>query len=162
VKTLHSGELARLANVNVETLRFYERQGLLTKPPQRASGYREYPPEAVGLVCFVKRAQTLGFSLREIKELLALREVPRATCGQVQNLARRKIEQIDVKINDLRAMRAALAKLLKRCTGTALIAQCPIIESLAAEPKHESKPRLDAGKREENRNGNSRKTDCCG
>jgi Hg(II)-responsive transcriptional regulator len=137
---LRSGELARLANVNVETLRFYERRGLLSKPPQRASGYREYPPEAVGLVCFVKRAQTLGFSLREIKELLALREVPRATCGDVQGLAMRKIEEIDAKIGDLRAMRAALTKLLKGCTGTAPIAQCPIIESLADEPKHKREP----------------------
>jgi Hg(II)-responsive transcriptional regulator len=161
VKTLHSGELARLANVNVETLRFYERQGLLSKPPQRASRYREYPPEAVGLVCFVKRAQALGFSLREIKELLALREVQRATCGQVQVLARRKIEEIDAKISDLRAMRAALTKLLNGCTGTAPIAQCPIIESLADEPKHEGKPRLDAGNRQEKRNGNGRKRDCC-
>src|SRR5216683_4313275 len=131
MKALRSGELARLARVNIETLRFYERQGLLPKPPQRTSGYREYPPEAVGLVRFIKRAQLLGFSLREIKELLALREVPRATCGEVVVLARRKIEEIDTKIEDLRAVRAALMKLLKGCTGTAPIAQCPIIEALA-------------------------------
>src|SRR5260370_42587738 len=111
--SLRSGELARRANVNVETLRFYERQGLLPKPPQRASGYREYSTEAVGLVQFIKRAQVLGFSLREVKELLALQEVPRATCGDVVVLAQHKIEEIDAKISDLRAMRAALTKLLK-------------------------------------------------
>lgn len=65
--TLRSGEVARLANVNVETLRFYERQGLLPRPPQRASGYREYPPEAVSRVRFIQRAKELGFMLNEVK-----------------------------------------------------------------------------------------------
>jgi Hg(II)-responsive transcriptional regulator len=132
---LRTGDLARLANVNVETLRFYERQGLLPVPPRRASGYREYPPEAVELVRFIRRAQELGFTLREIKELLALREVPRATCGDVVVLARRKVAEIDAKINDLSAMRAALVRLLQGCSGTAPIAQCPIIESLAGTGK---------------------------
>ncbi len=131
--SIRSGELARRAGVGVETLRFYERQGLLPKPPQRASGYRDYPPQAVSLVRFVKRAQALGFSLREVKELLALREVPRATCGDVVALARHKVEEIDAKVADLRAMRAALTGLLKGCTGTAPIARCPIIESLTGE-----------------------------
>jgi Hg(II)-responsive transcriptional regulator len=162
MQTLRSGELARRANVNVETLRFYERQGLLSKPPQRASGYREYPPEAVDLVQFIKRAQALGFSLREIKELLALREVPRATCGDVVVLARRKIEGIDSTISDLRAMRAALTALLKECTGTAPIAQCPIIESLVDEAKPKEKSRLCTGKVKEKRNGKRREPNCCG
>lgn len=153
--SLRSGELARRANVNVETLRFYERQGLLPKPPQRASGYRAYPLEAVGLVRFVKRAQALGFSLREIKELLALREVPRATCGDVVVLARRKVEEIDAKISDLRAMRAALTDLLKGCTGTAPITRCPIIESLTEEDetKRKQRPRSRKTERAEG--------DCC-
>ena len=149
--SLRSGELARRANVNVETLRFYERQGLLPKPPQRASGYREYPLEAVSLVRFVKRAQALGFSLREIRELLALREVPRATCGDVVVLARRKVEEIDAKISDLRAMRAALTKLLKECPGSAPIPQCPIIESLAGRGNKAKKRPLTKG--EEDNNG---------
>ncbi len=131
--SLRTAELARQAGVGVETLRFYERRGLLPVPPRRASGYRDYPPSAVGLVHFVKRAQALGFSLREIKELLTLREVARATCGDVVALARRKVEEIDAKLADLGAMRAALAGLLKGCTGTAPIARCPIIESLTRE-----------------------------
>jgi Hg(II)-responsive transcriptional regulator len=159
MKTLQSGELARLANVNVETLRFYERQGLLPKPPQRASGYREYPPEAVGLVQFIKRAQALGFSLREIRELLDLRQVPRATCGDVAVLAHAKIDEIDTKIVDLRAMRAALSKLLKECKGTAPIAECPIIESLVVEPK--SMAKAPTGRREEEHDGQRRKPHCC-
>jgi Hg(II)-responsive transcriptional regulator len=153
--SLRSGELARRANVNVETLRFYERQGLLPKPPQRASGYRAYPLEAVGLVRFVKRAQALGFSLREIKELLALRDVPRATCGDVVVLARRKVEEIDAKISDLRAMRAALTASLKECTGTAPITRCPIIESLTEENEAKSKQRPPSRKAEK------AEGDCC-
>jgi len=159
---LRTGELARLAGVNVETLRFYERQGLLPPPPRRASDYREYPPEAAGLVRFIKRAQLLGFSLRQIKELLALREVPRASCGDVMVLAQNKIEEIDAKISDLRAMRSALAGLLKGCSGTAPIAECPIIESLMNEPKSKRKSRLRIRKVEEKLNGNRRKSNCCG
>jgi MerR family mercuric resistance operon transcriptional regulator len=154
---LRTGELARLAEVKIDTLRFYERQGLLPVPPRRASGYRAYPPESVELVRFIRRAQELSFTLREIRELLALREVPRATCGDVVVLARRKVEEIDAKISDLRAMRAALADLLGGCTGTAPIAQCPIIESLAggAKPKRKSR-RLARAAEEQGHNG-----DCC-
>ena len=128
---LKSGALAREAKVSVETLRFYERRGLLPSPPRRPSGYREYPPDAVDLVRFVQRAQALGFSLQEIRALLAQRGVPRATCGDVVTLAIRKVEQIDGKLCDLRSMRPALNGLLKDCTGTAPITRCPIIESLA-------------------------------
>ena len=105
--------------------------------------------------------QELGFSLREIKELLALREVPRATCGDVVVLARRKIEEIDTKINDLRAVRAALRKLLKGCTGTAPIAQCPIIEALADEANRKKSSRP-AGKTKEQSDGKRCKPKCCG
>lgn len=154
--SLRTGELARRAGVNVETLRFYERKGLLPVPPRRASGYREHPPEAVDLVRFIKRAQELGFSLREIKELLGLRNVPRATCGDVVVLARRKIEAIDAKISDLRAMRAALTKLLKNCPGTGPIAQCPIIESLEGTRKAHHQQRTRGKRGEGDDHG-----DCC-
>jgi DNA-binding transcriptional MerR regulator len=81
VPSLTTGELANWAGVNVETLRFYERKGLLPRPPRRASGYREYPLECVRLIRFIKRAQELGFSLREIRELLDLRVQPGVTCA---------------------------------------------------------------------------------
>ena len=142
---LRTGELASRAGVKIDTLRFYERRGLLPVPPRRASGYREYPAEAVELVRFVRRAQELGFTLREIKELLALRRVPRATCGDVVVLARRKVEEIEAKVRDLRAMRTALANLLKGCTGDAPVAQCPIIESLASGAESKGKPRPAGG-----------------
>jgi Hg(II)-responsive transcriptional regulator len=126
------GELAQEAGVNAETLRFYERRGLLPSPPRRPSGYRQYPSETVDLVRFIQRAQDLGFSLQEIKELLTLRKVARATCGDVVALARRKVEQINSKLRDLRSMRTVLTKLLADCTATAPITRCPIIESLAS------------------------------
>lgn len=149
--SLRTGDLARQAGVNVETLRFYEREGLLAKPPQRSSGYREYPPEAVDLVLFIQRAKQLGFSLKEVKELLALREVPRATCGDVVVIAERKVADIDAKISDLRAMRSALTKLLKECPGTPPITQCPIIESLAGGERRAKKAKL--SRDEEKNNG---------
>jgi|SRR5579875_408700 len=133
VPPLRIGQLARLANVNVQTLRFYERKGLLPKPPRGPSGYREYTAEAVSLVKFIKRAQELGFSLREIKELLTLRKVPRATCGDVAIVAQRKIAEIEEKINDLQAMQTALSQLLAECKGVSPITQCPIIEALAGK-----------------------------
>lgn len=130
--SLLRGQLAQEAGVNVETLRFYERRGLLPSPPRRPSGYREYPPEAVDLVRFIQRAQSLGFSLQEIRELLTLREVPRATCGDVVRLAEHKVAEIESKIHSLKSMKSALRKLLKDCTGRAPTTRCPIIESLAA------------------------------
>src|SRR6266704_573222 len=95
---LRTAQVARQAGVNIETLRFYERQGILAEPPRRASGYREYPPETVSRVQFIKRAQELGFSLREIKELLDLTTVPRAKSGRVRQLAQAKVAEIDHKI----------------------------------------------------------------
>ena len=138
--SLLRGQLAQEAGVNVETLRFYERRGLLPSPPRRPSGYREYPPESVDLVRFVQRAQVLGFSLQEIKELMKTREVPRATCGDVVELAERKVQEIESKIRSLQSMKAALRKLLKDCTGNAPITRCPIIESLASSPGEPARP----------------------
>lgn len=120
--SLRTAQVARLAGVNVETLRFYEREGILPEPPRRASGYREYPHETVGRVRFVKRAQELGFSLKEIKELLDLTTVPRAKSGRVRQLAQAKLVEIEHKIQDLEAMKKTLTS-------------CPIIESLSSCPK---------------------------
>jgi MerR family copper efflux transcriptional regulator len=133
VPPLRIGQLARLAKVSVQTLRFYERKGLLSPPPRRPSGYREYPLETVETVRFIHRAQELGFTLREIKELLDLQKVPRSTCGDVVAVAQRKIQEIKEKISDLRAMQTALSKLLTQCKGDAPILQCPIITALAGK-----------------------------
>ena len=109
METLRIGEVAGRAGVNVQTLRFYERRGLLPEPPRRASGYREYAPESVRRVRFIKRAQELGFTLAEVEELLRLREDPRIPCREVRATAETKIADIEEKMRRLRAMRAALA-----------------------------------------------------
>ena len=128
--SLRTGEVARRAGVNVETLRFYEREGILAEPPRRMSGYREYPPETVDLIRFVKRAQELGFSLKESRELLDLRKVPRRASKNVRRLVQEKVGEIDHKIRDLEAMRQALGDLLCACEDRGTASDCPIIESL--------------------------------
>ena len=130
MKGLRTSEVARRAAVNLETIRFYERQGLLPAPPRAASGYRAFPAEAVSRVRFVKRAQDLGFSLREVKELLALRGDPASSCGDVRRRAEDKLIEIDRKIRDLRGMRKSLAQLVAGCPGRGATSGCPILVSL--------------------------------
>jgi len=129
-ETLRTGEVAAQAGVNVQTLRYYERRGLLKEPDRRASGYREYPPDAVQLIRFIKRAQELGFTLTEIEELLRLRSDRRASCSEVRTAAQAKIEDIDHKIRNLRAMKRALGVLVRSCTSDGSIRECPILEAL--------------------------------
>lgn len=126
-----SGELARQASVNGETLRYYEREGLLPAPPRTESGYRMYGPEDVQRVRFIRRAQELGFSLADIRELLTLRNDTAQTVGPVKQLAQRKMQQIDEKIQALMAMKTALSGLVNACPGDqGTTPQCPILNSL--------------------------------
>ncbi len=129
-KPLRTGQVAKAAGVNVETLRFYERRGILTEPRRRRSGYREYPPETVRIVRFIKRAQELGFTLAEIEELLALRDDDRRTCGEVREAATLKIGEIDEKMRRLRAMKRALTVLVESCVDEASTRECPILDAL--------------------------------
>ena len=124
------GQVAKAAKVHVETLRYYERRGLVPKPPRSPSLYRCYPPDTVPRVHFVKHAQELGFSLREIRELLSLRAAPKARCGDVKRRAEAKIGDIEAKIRALRGMRRALARLVSQCDGKLPASACPILESL--------------------------------
>lgn len=124
------GQVAKAANVHVETLRYYERRGLVPKPPRSPSLYRHYPEDTVPRVQFVKRAQELGFSLREIRALLSLRAAPKARCADVKGRAETKIEEIDAKIRALQAMRRALTRLVSQCDGRLPVSACPILESL--------------------------------
>lgn len=123
------GRTAKAAGVNAQTLRYYERRGLLARPSRRGSGYREYSADAVAVVRFIKRAQDLGFSLDEIEELIKLRGVRRGERHRVRALAERKIDEIDRKIDRLRAMRDALRTLVESCHRGGS-AECPIIEAL--------------------------------
>jgi len=115
--------------VNVQTLRYYERRGLLARPPRRSSGYREFPDEAVRVVRFVKRAQELGFTLDEVEELLKLRNEKRRDRVRIRAVAERRVRQIDRKIAELQAMKNALGHLLHCCREGATL-ECPIIEAL--------------------------------
>ena len=130
MKHLTIGEVARQAGVGVETMRFYERQGLLEEPEQRASGYRQYDQEAVAVLRFIRRAKELGFTLKEIKELLALRLDASATLTEVREQAKAKVADIEVKIADLQRMRDVLTKLIKKCHGGGAASGCPILEAL--------------------------------
>lgn len=130
VKPLTTGQLSRAAGVGVETVRFYEREGLLEAPSRRESGYREFTEDEVARLRFIRRAKELGFSLKEIKELLAMRVDGRTTCAEVKDHAERKIADIEAKIQSLRRMKAALSKITKQCTGRGPTSECPILEAL--------------------------------
>jgi len=131
--TLKIGELARAADVGVETIRYYERRGLLAQPPRRTSGYRQYPPQSVRRVRFIRRAQTLGFTLKEIQELLALRVDDDRTCADVRALARAKLEDIERRVAELQQMGRALERVARRCRGRGPTSECPILEVLDEE-----------------------------
>ena len=125
-------EAAGQAGVNVQTLRYYERRGLLPKPPRRSSGYREFPDDAVRIVRFIKRAQELGFSLDEVEELLRLRRSQRRDRGRIRRVAEQRVAQIDQKIIELQRMRSALTRLVHACHTDAAL-DCPIIEALDSD-----------------------------
>ncbi len=127
------GELANRSRVNLETIRYYEREKLLPAPPRLQSGYRSFPSESVKRIRFIKQAQELGFSLKEIKELLELQIDPSSTGGDVRKRAEAKIADIEAKIKTLSAMKKALTQLTSACNGEGLISECPILESLGSE-----------------------------
>lgn len=128
--SLTIGKVAKSAGVGVETIRFYEREGLLRAPSRRDSGYREYSTDAIRTVQFIQRAKALGFSLREIRELFALRLAPDATCSDIKARAQAKVGDIEAKIESLRRMKRALEKLSRACDGTGAVSACPILDAL--------------------------------
>jgi len=132
---MRSSELAAEAGVNVETLRYYERRGLLREPERLESGYRAYPPDAVGTVRFIKRAQELGFSLAEVYQLLDLAAGGPDSCDAVQDLARRKLDEFDRKMATLGAMRTSLQRLVDTCTRPRSERECPLLQSIGDETK---------------------------
>lgn len=133
MKPLTIGQVAQQAGVGVETVRFYERQGLLEQPARRESGYRQYREDVVARLRFIKRAKGLGFALKEIKELLVLRVDPETTCREVKEQARAKIADIEAKIQSLLRMKDALVKLMATCRGRGPSSECPILDALEKE-----------------------------
>ncbi len=130
MKTMTIGQLARQADVGVETVRFYERRGLIEDPPRRDSGYRQYPPETVDRLRFIRRAKKLGFSLEEIGELLLLRSHPTESREQARAKAQAKIADIDRRLADLSRMRSVLSYLAEACAHGTDTEPCPILMAL--------------------------------
>lgn len=121
------GFLAKAAEVNIETIRYYQRIGLVTEPTKPSQGYRHYPIETLTRIKFIKRAQQLGFSLAEIAELLELGE---GKCADVRQRAEEKLGQIDHQIKDLKNLRKTLSELIKACNSKSGTNHCAIVETL--------------------------------
>jgi MerR family mercuric resistance operon transcriptional regulator len=124
------GKLATAAGVNIETIRYYQRRGLLDEPDKPLGGYRRYPAEAAERVHFIKRAQQLGFTLEEVKGLLLLEDGQ--NCRETRLLAQRKLALIEERIDDLARMRRTLRGLIAECAKGGRPRSCPIIATLAA------------------------------
>ena len=131
--SLRTGQLAKLAGVSVETIRYYERLGLIDEPQRLKSGYRQYSAEYVSRIRFIKRAQGLGFSLQEISELLALRVEADSVCDAVQRRAEAKIQNITEKVQLLEQMRQTLFELIAACQANNVTDKCPILSALGGE-----------------------------
>jgi MerR family copper efflux transcriptional regulator len=126
---LSSGQLAQHAGVGVQTLRYYERRGLLPEPRRARGTQRRYGAEDVRIVRFIKRTQALGFSLDEIQEMLDLRSEPDHSCVTVQEKVALKIQEIEARIRDLEAMRRSLSELVGRCAEEETVQDCVILRA---------------------------------
>lgn len=125
------GQLAKEAGFNIETIRYYEKLKLLPKPKRRESRYRIYNDTDLKRLLFIKRAKELGFTLKEIKELLELKIDSRAKCGDVKHLTEHKLKDIDNRISDLKKIRNVLVKLVEQCINEEVSSdECPILESI--------------------------------
>lgn len=127
------GCVAEAAGVEVSTVRYYERRGLLAEPPRTDAGYRQYDATVVDRIRFVRQAQDLGFTLKEIEELLDLRVEDAASCGVVEEATRAKLQSVDAKIRELRRLRAVLARLVRACEERETTAECPVLAMLEEE-----------------------------
>ena len=124
------GKVAQSAGLAIDTVRYYEREGLLEKPARTASGYRHYTTDAIARLRFIRQAKDLGFSLSEIKDLLALRVTPGKSCADVKARAEAKIADVEQRIAQLGRMKRALVKLASACSRRGPTSTCPILEAL--------------------------------
>lgn len=127
MESLSIGQVANAAGVGVETVRFYQRQGLIEEPPRQGTRHRRYAYETVERIRFIRGAQNLGFSLREIEELMALRLAPGTSKAEIRTRAEAKVEEIGEKLRDLQRIRDTLLKLIGSCEGTGTVEDCPIL-----------------------------------
>ena len=130
MSTISIGQVARQAGVGVETIRFYEREGLLEEPARGVSGYRQYTEQVVNRIHFIKRAQRLGFSLKEITDLLLLRVDAHTSCEEVKQRTEAKIAEVERKLVELQRMRQALLQVASLCTGQGPASACPMLDAL--------------------------------
>ncbi|HXQ16627.1 MAG TPA: helix-turn-helix domain-containing protein [Caulobacteraceae bacterium] len=128
-RTLTIGRLATAAGVNLETVRYYERVGLMPPPDRTVGGHRSYAPEHRSRLAFIRRARELGFSLDDIRRLLALAEPGRQSCSEVKTIAAEHLLDVQAKITDLTKLAAALADAVRKC-GEGDVPDCPVIEVL--------------------------------
>ncbi len=135
MRSLTTGQLAEKTGVSIETVRYYERRGLITEPPRTVSGYRQFPSETAQRIRFIKRAQELGFTLKEIEQLLSIADGNGARCEDVYAFTTEKIKEIEEKIQHLQRLRTVLTELAEICPNEGPIAKCPIVESLVEEGK---------------------------
>ncbi len=140
MKPLTIGALARRAGVGVETIRFYERKGLVRRPPRPERSFRVYPEETVERIRFIRQAQALGFTLREIAGLLALRVMPETDRAAVRSRAVAKLANVEARLAELERIRGALAKLVAGCSGRGAVSTCTILGALAESAERASEP----------------------
>ena len=130
MKNLTIGQVAKRTQVNIETVRYYERRGLIPPPPWRGSGYRQFSEDTVERIRFIKNSQELGFTLKEISELLSLRVNSKTTSTDIKLRTEGKISEVEKKIHALNRMKKALVKLRSTCRGHGPTSECPILEAL--------------------------------
>jgi Hg(II)-responsive transcriptional regulator len=128
--TLTIGQVANAADVNIQTIRYYERRGLFPKPRRTNAGYRQYEGDAVRRLRFIKHAQALGFSLEEIQELLGLRVHAPSACRTIERKTRQKIAVVAQKVRDLQRLQRTLERLAEACAGRQPTDACPVLETL--------------------------------
>ena len=130
MNALTIGKTARRAGVGIETIRFYERRGLIEQPRKKSPGYRVYPEDVVHRIRFIRHAKDLGFTLNEIGELLSLRPDPHGSCDAVKERAEARVADIEAKIGSLTRMQHSLGRLIDACENRSETAECPILEAL--------------------------------
>ena len=135
MSTLTTGKLAKAGGVNIQTIRYYERRRLLKSKAKSPSGYRLYDSEALRKLRFIKNAQTLGFTLREVGELLKLRTTSTTSCRGVQDKAQAKLMQVKEKVRELQALARTLHGLIQTCRAGQPVTGCPILTSLEKAPR---------------------------
>ena len=130
MNSLTIGSLAKQAGVGVETVRFYERRGLVRRPARPGTGYRSYPEDAVARIRFIRNAQALGFTLQEVKDLLALRVTAGTSCAAVRSRATAKVADVNRRLTELECIRKALERLIAVCPGRGALVNCGILDAL--------------------------------